>query len=120
MQQFSLKITHRRHFLEVPQGEIGRFSHARCQTVRSERPFAPPRAGRTRGRALRRLVARGGQVIGASDAIGAHPKERPVSPADIHATVFAALGYDAANLHFTASDGRPMPVCEGTPISELI
>lgn len=63
---------------------------------------------------------RGGQVIGASDAIGAHPKERPITPADIHATVYAALGYDAGNLHFTASDGRPVPVCEGTPISELI
>ncbi|NBR85948.1 MAG: DUF1501 domain-containing protein [Verrucomicrobia bacterium] len=63
---------------------------------------------------------RGGQVVGASDAIGAHPKERPITPADIHATVYAALGYDAGNLHFTASDGRPVPVCEGTPISELI
>ncbi len=63
---------------------------------------------------------RGGQLVGASDAIGAYPKERPVSPADIHATVYAALGYDAANLHFLASDGRPTPVCEGTPISELL
>ena len=63
---------------------------------------------------------RGGQLVGASDAIGAYPKERPVSPADIHATVYAALGYDAHNIHFTASDGRPMPVCEGTPLSELL
>jgi len=63
---------------------------------------------------------RGGQLVGASDAIGAYPKERPVSPADIHATVYAALGYDAHNIHFTASDGRPMPVCEGTPIAELL
>ncbi len=61
-----------------------------------------------------------GQVIGASDAIGAYPKERPVSPADIHATVYAALGYDAHNIHFTASDGRPIPLSEGTPISELL
>ena len=63
---------------------------------------------------------RGGQVVGASDAIGGLPKERPVSPADIHATVYAALGYDAGNIHFLASDGRPMPVCEGIPISELL
>src|SRR5439155_2092080 len=34
---------------------------------------------------------RGGQVIGASDSIGAYPKERPIVPADIHATVFSAL-----------------------------
>ena len=63
---------------------------------------------------------RGGQLVGASDAIGAHPKDRPVSPADIHATVYAALGYDAQNMHYQASDGRPVPVCEGTPISELL
>lgn len=61
-----------------------------------------------------------GQVIGASDAIGAYPKERPISPADIHATVFSALGYDPHGIHYTASDGRPVPLSEGTPISELL
>ena len=61
-----------------------------------------------------------GQVIGASDAIGAYPKERPISPADIHATVFSALGYDPHGLTYTAADGRPMPLSEGTPIPELL
>ena len=44
---------------------------------------------------------RGGQIVGASDAIGAYPKERPITPADIHATVFAALGYDSKTTTIT-------------------
>ena len=62
---------------------------------------------------------RGGQVIGASDSIGAYPKERPTTPADIHATVYAALGYDPKSISFQASDGRPMALTEGTLMSEL-
>ncbi len=63
---------------------------------------------------------RGGQVVGASDNIGAYPKERPVSPADIHATVFAALGYDVRAINYHAADGRPIPLSEGTPMPELL
>ena len=37
---------------------------------------------------------KGGSVVGKSDRTGAYPDERPVTPADIHATVFTALGYD--------------------------
>ncbi len=62
---------------------------------------------------------RGGQVIGASDAIGAFPKDRPTTPADIHATVFAALGYDVRSISYESSDGRPIPLTEGSPMSEL-
>ena len=63
---------------------------------------------------------RGGQVVGESDATGAYPRLRPVTPADIHATVFSALGYDAARLTYFTADGRPTPVCDGTPIRELL
>lgn len=35
---------------------------------------------------------RRGMVIGASDAIGAQPKERPVSPAELAATIYKGLG----------------------------
>lgn len=35
---------------------------------------------------------RGGQVIGASDAIGGAPAERPVSPAEVAATIYHAVG----------------------------
>ena len=63
---------------------------------------------------------RGGQVIGASDRTGAYPQERPVTPAEIHSTVFAALGYDAQRLTYRTADGRPMPLSDGKPIRELL
>jgi uncharacterized protein (DUF1501 family) len=62
---------------------------------------------------------RGGQVVGVSDAKGAFPQERPVTPADIHATVFTALGFDC-RMNYQTSDGRPMAVCDGDPIAELL
>ena len=62
---------------------------------------------------------KGGQVIGASDKIGAYPLERPSSPADIHASVFAALGYDSSRITYPASDGRPVQLSEGHVIREL-
>ncbi len=63
---------------------------------------------------------RGGQVIGSSDKIGAAPESRPVTPGDLHATVYRALGYDPAAITFQSSDGRPIPLTEGTPIPELL
>jgi uncharacterized protein (DUF1501 family) len=63
---------------------------------------------------------RGGQVIGASDATGAYPASRPVTPADVHATVLAALGYDPKIATFTSADGRPLALSEGEPIRELL
>ena len=62
---------------------------------------------------------RGGQTIGKSDSIGAYPEERPVTPADIHATVFTALGYDYRQNPYEMADGRPMPLTNGRPIPEL-
>ncbi len=62
---------------------------------------------------------RGGQTIGQSDATGAFPQHRPLTPADIHASIFAALGYDARRLAYQTTDGRPMPVCNGEVVTEL-
>ena len=62
---------------------------------------------------------RGGQVIGASDSSGAFPKDRPTTPAEIHATMYAALGYDVRDISYQSTDGRPIPLTEGTPIAEL-
>ena len=62
---------------------------------------------------------RGGQVIGSSDAIGAYPKERPTTPADIHATMYAALGYEPKTISYHASDGRPTPLTDGSVMTEL-
>lgn len=63
---------------------------------------------------------KGGQVIGASDRTGAYPSEHPVTPADVHATVFAALGYDARHINYHLTDGRPSPVCDGQVIAGLL
>ena len=55
---------------------------------------------------------RGGQVYGSSDANGGHPKTRACGPADVHATIFAALGISPrATIHDQL--GRPFPVSSG-------
>jgi len=63
---------------------------------------------------------RGGQIVGQSDKIGAFPQQRPISPADIHATVFAALGYDPRDITYPTVDGRPTLLSDGEPIRELL
>jgi hypothetical protein len=63
---------------------------------------------------------RGGQVVGASDKIGAYPTERPIKPADLHATVFRLLGYDPKAITYYTSDRRPTMLSEGEAIKELL
>jgi len=63
---------------------------------------------------------RGGQVIGASDTIGAYPHTYPLAPADVHATVFSALGYDPHGISYQSPEGRPFPLSEGEPIRGLL
>ena len=51
----------------------------------------------------------GGQVIGSSDALGELPKDNPVTPSDLAASIYTLLGIDpAGELH--TSDGRPVRV----------
>ena len=50
---------------------------------------------------------RGGQVIGATDAHGEVPSERPVSPPGLAFTLLTLLGVDAAR-ELTKPSGRPM------------
>ena len=61
---------------------------------------------------------RGGQVIGASDAHAAEPRDRPIQPAEVVATVYHALGIDLATRLPTA-DGRLVPLIDAQPILEL-
>jgi hypothetical protein len=63
---------------------------------------------------------RGGQVVGESDRAGAHPKSQPVTPADVHATIFTALGYDPHAITYLSPEGRPFPLSEGEPIAALL
>jgi hypothetical protein len=63
---------------------------------------------------------KGGTAVGATDARGAYPKERPLSPQDLLATVYHHLGIDPS---FTYHDplGRPSPIlAAGEPIRELV
>ncbi len=63
----------------------------------------------------------GGQVVGSSDAIGAEPKDRPVSPMEVAATIFHGLGIDLAT-ELPAANGCRLPLLDpGTqPIHELL
>jgi hypothetical protein len=61
---------------------------------------------------------RGGQVIGASDSTGAEPKDRPVSPAEVAATIYQGLGIDP-NTRLPGPDKQLMPLAEAGPIAEL-
>jgi uncharacterized protein (DUF1501 family) len=40
----------------------------------------------------------GGRVVGASDKRGEHPVDRPVSPADLNATILSRLGIGTTEL----------------------
>ena len=63
---------------------------------------------------------RGGTVYGASDAHAAYVRDRPVSPADVCATVYQALGIDPDS---TVPDrgGRPVSVCQnGSPVTDIL
>ena len=63
---------------------------------------------------------KGGQIIGATDRRGLRPAERPVTPPDIHATVYDVLGVDP-NIEFLDFSGRPIPaVNHGKVIHELV
>jgi uncharacterized protein (DUF1501 family) len=61
---------------------------------------------------------KGGQVYGASDRIGGEPAEKAVSPADLTATVYHAMGVDPDG---TVPDrlGRPLSLTEGSPLKAL-
>lgn len=61
---------------------------------------------------------RGGQVLGASDKIGAYPASAAVPPADLSATLFHALGVDPATEIRDFQD-RPFPLSNGRPLREL-
>ena len=63
---------------------------------------------------------RGGQVLGQSDRYGAYPHTHPLTPADIHATVFTALGYDPHHITYLSPEGRPFPLSEGEPVWQLL
>ena len=63
---------------------------------------------------------KGGQVIGASDDIGGYPKDTPVTPAMLAATVYQGLGIDLET-ELPGPQGRPIPLVDrgSEPIKQL-
>jgi uncharacterized protein (DUF1501 family) len=97
--------------LVVAMGEFGRTPHLNANGGRDHWPgvwsvlFA---GGRVRG----------GQIIGASDRIGAEPRDRPVSPGEVAATVYQGLGIDL-DTRLPNPKNRLLPIVEGKPVEEL-
>lgn len=62
---------------------------------------------------------RGGELHGRSDADAAYPAENPVSPEDMAATIFDALGV-GHDVRVLDSQSRPVPILEqGEPLRQL-
>jgi hypothetical protein len=63
---------------------------------------------------------KGGQIVGSSDEIGAAPRDNPVSPMQIAATIYHGLGIPL-DLELPGVGGRPIPIVDrGTePVHQL-
>jgi hypothetical protein len=97
--------------LVVAMGEFGRT------------PQLNPRGGRDHWPGVWSIVfagagVRGGQVIGASDRTGSEPRDRPVSPAEVAASVYRGLGIDLGT-RLPGPENRPLPIIEAEPVEEL-
>ena len=89
----------------------------------------PPRSMGTPGRdhwggAMSVLIGggglKGGQIVGSTDRLGERPKDRPLTPNDLHQTIYHVLGVDPTT-NFLDHSGRPIPAVDGgEPIRELI
>jgi uncharacterized protein (DUF1501 family) len=97
--------------LVVATGEFGRTPHMNANGGRDHWPGC-----------WTALLAgggvKGGRVVGASDATASEPKDRPVTPAELVATVYHALGIPA-DTTIPGPDGMPVPVVEAAPVREL-
>lgn len=87
-------------------------------------PLLNPRGGRDHWPGVWSVLfagagVRGGQVIGSSDRIGSEPRDRPVSPAEIAASVYTGLGLDLRTTRLPGPDNQPLPLVEANPIDEL-
>lgn len=92
-------------------GEFGRSPHINGSSGREHYPQCY--SGVLAGGGIR-----GGQTYGASDAIGSAPTSDPVSPRDITATMYHALGLSPETLLYDAFN-RPHRISAGDPITAL-
>lgn len=109
------------HVMVVVMGEFGRTPRLNTMGV----PGQTGKPGRDHwGQVMSVMIAGGGmrmgQVIGASDANGEYPKERPLTPGDVLATMYHHLGINP-DQELPDRLGRPMKILpEGEVIRELI
>lgn len=102
----------------IVTGEFGR-------TPKIEYQKSDNRPGRDHWPQSMSLIVAGGgmkvgQVVGSTDSKAAHPKDRPMSPNDLWATMYQHLGIDPEHT-FPDHSGRPMSILpDGEPIRELI
>jgi hypothetical protein len=106
-----------RRVLLIVTGEFGRTPRLSYADGRPGRDHWP--------QAMSVLVSGGGmrtgQVIGSTNSRGEEPRDRPLTPNDLWATMFRHLGIDHNNTSFLDHTGRPMPILPyGTPIAELM
>src|SRR5262249_12279096 len=105
-----------RKVLIVAVGEFGRTPRGGqangCIGPRP-RPRAPAALGAGGG-------LRPGAVVGSTNSRGESPKDRPLTPQDLLATVYHPLGIDRRQ-EFKDLSGRPIPILgDGEPIRELV
>jgi hypothetical protein len=63
---------------------------------------------------------RGGTVVGSTNSKAEHPVDRPLTPANVLATVYRVMGIDTS-LSFKDHAGRPIPILDGDePIHEVL
>jgi hypothetical protein len=60
----------------------------------------------------------GGRLYGESDDTASSPKEKPVHPTDLLATVYYALGIDP-NMEIHNHLNQPRELVKGTPVTDL-
>lgn len=105
--------------LVVVMGEFGR-----TPRINTGQPGIPIPGRDHWGDAISVMMAgggvRGGTVVGATNAKGEFPLQRPLKPHDVLATVYHLLGIDHTQT-FPDFAGRPIPMLpEGEPIREII
>lgn len=103
--------------LVLAMGEFGRTPQVGTQGSTDGRNHWPP----VMSMAMAGGGFRHGQVIGSTEKDGGRPKERPVTPGDLAATIYHHFGVPQDTVYFDPT-GRPIPVVQedGKPLAELI
>jgi len=120
-----LEDLHQRGLLEatlvVAMGEFGRTPRVGQITSSA----GADRGGRDHWPACYTVLFAGGglppgSIFGASDKFGAHPARDAVTPQDIAATIYQAMGVDPSEVILNPRQGRPFSISTGNPINHLV